>query len=149
MALITKITLDSTTHATWGVFQPQAEDEMLKEIANIANQAIKDYGQKVKEGDWQGDRVLPRGWSEFVSTPAPTSQDQGYGGLFWLNRGGRYDRIPLDAYWASGFMGQRTTIIPSRDMVVVRLGPSPAGFDGYFNELLGRILDAVAVDSGR
>ncbi|MEE8146292.1 MAG: serine hydrolase [Longimicrobiales bacterium] len=101
------------------------------------------------DGDWQGDRVLPRGWSEFVSTPAPASQDQGYGGLFWLNRGARYDRIPLDAYWASGFMGQRTTIIPSRDMVVVRLGPSPAGFDGYFNELVGRILDAVAVDSER
>ena len=98
------------------------------------------------DGEWQGDRVLPRGWAEFVSTPAPASENQGYGGLFWLNRGGRYDRIPQDAYWAAGFMGQTTLIIPSRDMVVVRLGPSPARFDPYFNEFVGRLLDAVAVD---
>ncbi len=96
------------------------------------------------DGDWQGDRVLPRGWADFVSTPAPTSENQGYGGLFWLNRGGRYDRVPEDAYWAAGFMGQTTMIIPSRDMVVVRLGPSPARFDRYFNDFVGRILDAVA-----
>ena len=96
------------------------------------------------DGDWQGDRVLPRGWADFVSTPAPASENQGYGGLFWLNRGGRYDRVPEDAYWAAGFMGQTTMIIPSRDMVVVRLGPSPGRFDRYFNDFVGRILEAVA-----
>lgn len=96
------------------------------------------------DGDWQGDRVLPRGWADFVSAPAPTSENRGYGGLFWLNRGGRYHRVPEDAYWAAGFMGQTTMIIPSRDMVVVRLGPSPARFDHYLNEFVGRILEAVA-----
>lgn len=32
----------------------------------------------------------------------------------------------------------------SRDMVIVRLGPSPGGFRPYLNETLGRILEAIA-----
>ena len=55
----------------------------------------------------------------------------------------RVDRIPEDAYWAAGFMGQRTTIIPSREAVVVRLGPSPSGFSEYINEVIGRVLEAL------
>ena len=78
-----------------------------------------------------------------MSTPAPASRNQGYGGLFWLNAGGRYDRIPTDAYWPSGFMGQTTMIIPSRDIVIVRLGPSPGGGNSYMNKVVGDILDAV------
>lgn len=40
-------------------------------------------------------------------------------------------------------MGQMTMIIPSRDLVVVRLGPSPGGAGAYMNEVVGRILDAM------
>lgn len=94
------------------------------------------------DGLWEGERILPEGWSEFVSTPAPGARRQEYGGLFWLNRNGGLDRIPTDAYWAAGFMGQTTMIIPSRDMVVVRLGPSPGGYSGYLNEVVGRVLDS-------
>lgn len=95
------------------------------------------------DGVWEGERILPEGWTEFVSTPAPGALRQEYGGLFWLNRNGAYDRIPKDAYWAAGFMGQITLIIPSRDVVVVRLGPSPGGFDVYLNEAAGDILDSI------
>ena len=95
------------------------------------------------DGMWQGERILPQGWVEFVSTPAPADPQRGYGGLFWLNRGGAMDRVPQDAFRAAGFMGQTTMIIPSRDMVVVRLGPSPGGFNQYFNELVGEVLAAI------
>jgi len=79
-------------------------------------------------------------------TPAPASANLGYGGMFWLNAGSRYDRIPVDAYWPSGFMGQTTMIIPSRDMIIVRLGPSPGGgFGTYLNKVVGDILDSVGV----
>ncbi len=97
----------------------------------------------IQNGMWGEERILPEGWSDFVSTPAPASRNQGYGGLFWLNAGGRYDRIPTDAYWPSGFMGQTTMIIPSRDIVIVRLGPSPGGGNSYMNKVVGDILDAV------
>ncbi|MGD2271738.1 MAG: serine hydrolase [Desulfobacterales bacterium] len=93
------------------------------------------------DGFWNGERILPEGWTEFVSTPAPTDKGQNYGGLFWLNRGGRLDRIPKDAYWSAGFMGQITMIIPSRNVVVVRLGPSPGDYMSYLNVVIGRILE--------
>ena len=51
--------------------------------------------------------------------------------------------MPLDAYWPAGFMGQNTVIIPSRDMVIVRVGPSPGGFAPYLNKIVGDVLDAV------
>lgn len=101
------------------------------------------------EGMWSGERILPEGWTDFVSTPAPGDPSRGYGGLFWLNRGGAMDRLPPDAYWAAGFMGQNTIVIPSRDMVIVRQGPSPGGAASYLNDVVGRILDAVEVDPAR
>ena len=95
------------------------------------------------DGLWLGERLLPDGWAAFVSTPAPGDGGDGYGGLFWLNRGGTLDRVPPDAYWASGLMGQTTMVIPSRDVVVVRLGPSPGNTRPYLNGLVGRLLDAI------
>jgi len=95
------------------------------------------------DGVWQGERILPKGWVEFISTPAPADPARKYGGLFWLNRGGMLDRVPQDAFWAAGFMGQITMVIPSRDVVVVRLGPSPGGSNQYVNEIVGRVLEAI------
>ena len=95
------------------------------------------------DGVWEGERILAEGWTDFVSSPGPGAKDDEYGGLFWLNLNNGYDRIPSDGYSARGFMGQTTMIIPSRDMVVVRLGPSPRNAPRYFNEFVGRVLDAV------
>jgi CubicO group peptidase (beta-lactamase class C family) len=95
------------------------------------------------DGVWEGQRILPEGWVELISTAAPGAPEKNYGGLFWLNRGGAMDRVPEDAFWAAGFMGQTTLVIPSKDMVVVRLGPSPGEFRPYFNEVVGRVLDAM------
>ena len=95
------------------------------------------------EGVWLGEQLLPLNWTEFVSTPAPGDGGNDYGGLFWLNRGGALDRVPADAYWASGLMGQTTMIIPSRDVVIVRLGPSPGNTRPYLNGLVGRLLAAI------
>ncbi len=97
----------------------------------------------LQDGVWEGERILPEGWVDFVSSPAPANEDDAYGGLFWLNAGGRLDRLPRDAYWPAGFMGQNTVIVPSRNVVVVRLGPSPGGFDPYLNQLVGDVLDAI------
>lgn len=95
------------------------------------------------DGVFEDDRVLAEGWVDFVRTPAPGDPRRGYGGLFWLNRGGAQSRVPEDAFWPSGFMGQQTVIIPSRDVVVVRLGPSPGGSSRHMNETIGRVLEAI------
>ncbi len=73
------------------------------------------------DGVWLGERLLPEGWTEFVSTPAPAWDRPIYGGFFWLNRTGTWN-LPSDAYFMAGGGGQRTFIVPSLDLVVVRLG---------------------------
>ncbi len=78
----------------------------------------------LQDGVWNGERILPEGFVKFVSTLAEPWVKDGrpiYGGFFWINGdGGR--PIPKDAYMMLGAGGQSTTIIPSHDLVVVRLG---------------------------
>jgi CubicO group peptidase (beta-lactamase class C family) len=95
------------------------------------------------DGVWEGERILPEGWTDFVRHPAPGDPGWSYGGLFWLNRGGDLPRAPADTYYAAGFMGQYTAIIPSLDMVAVRLGPSPANSRGYLNDIIGEVTGAI------
>lgn len=98
------------------------------------------------DGVWQGERILPEGWVEFISTPAPADAERHYGGQFWLNAGGRHPDIPRDAFWAAGAWGQVTMAIPSKDMVFVRLGHTDwrdESFDTYLNRLAGGIVKAV------
>ena len=97
------------------------------------------------DGVWEGERILPEGWADFVSTPTASDPNRDYGGLFWVNAGGRFPDLPPDAYTAAGFMGQNTMIIPSLDMVVVRLGPSPGGSDGYLNRVVAGVIEALGV----
>jgi CubicO group peptidase (beta-lactamase class C family) len=75
----------------------------------------------LQDGIWQGQRVLPEGWARFVSTPAPAWKTPVYGGLFWVNGDGAWP-IPKTSYFMNGAGGQRVVIIPSHDLVVVRMG---------------------------
>lgn len=78
----------------------------------------------LQDGVWNGERILPEGFVKFVSTLADPWVKDGrplYGGFFWINGdGGR--PIPKEAYMMLGAGGQSTTIIPSHDLVIVRLG---------------------------
>ncbi len=83
----------------------------------------------VNDGVWQKKRILPSGWVEFVSTPAPTrpqvENKEGYGAQFWLY--GSMAGLPRDTFTSAGNKGQYVTVIPSRNVVVVRTGVDPAG----------------------
>ncbi len=78
----------------------------------------------LQDGVWNGDRILPEGFTKFVSTLAPAWVADGrpiYGGLFWIN-GDSALSIPKDAYMMLGAGGQYVAIIPSHELVIVRLG---------------------------
>ena len=77
----------------------------------------------LRDGVWDGKRLLPEGWSRFVSTPGPAWEQPVYGAQFWLNRIGEF-ALPSDAYMMSGSGQQRVFIVPSADLVIVRLGHS-------------------------
>ena len=75
----------------------------------------------LQDGVWNGERILPEGFVDFVRTPAPAWQEPQYGGQFWVNGTGEWN-LPSDAYWMSGNGGQHTFIVPSHDLVMLRLG---------------------------
>ena len=101
----------------------------------------------LRDGVWNGERILPEGYVAFVSTLAPAwSADKRpiYGGFFWINGDGTFP-VPKDAYFMSGAGGQTTLIIPSHDLVVVRLGHykgSQAGATS-FRKALAILMEAV------
>ena len=84
----------------------------------------------LQDGVWNGQRILPEGWVDYARTPTSPSQGQ-YGALWWLNRGvgehKEWEGVPNDAYAAEGHDGQYVVVIPSRNMVIVRLGVSRHG----------------------
>lgn len=74
-----------------------------------------------------GKDLLPNGWVGFGATPTPQAEDGRYGAHWWLKLPkelGDGSKIPADAFHALGHEGQCLTIIPSRRLVVVRLGLS-------------------------
>ncbi|HUE84814.1 MAG TPA: serine hydrolase [Vicinamibacterales bacterium] len=78
----------------------------------------------LQDGVWNGERILPEGYVDFVSTLAPAWEADGrpiYGGFFWIN-GTKTFPVPRAAYYMAGAGGQTTLIVPSHDLVVVRLG---------------------------
>jgi len=79
------------------------------------------------DGVWNGQRLLPEGWSKFVATPAPAQPpgDRGYGAFFWLYR--EKVGLPADTYVMNGNRGQFVFIVPSRKVIIVRRGFDAAG----------------------
>lgn len=93
------------------------------------------------QGNWNGDQVFDKRWVKFVTTPSPNSNNE-YGGHFWLNTPQKLPDAPMDTFYADGFQGQRVYIVPSKDLVVVRMGlASTEYFD--FNAFLSGITQAV------
>ncbi|MBT5073929.1 MAG: serine hydrolase [Kordiimonadaceae bacterium] len=78
----------------------------------------------LNDGVWQGERILPKGWGDYVSTPAKVepSRGAGYGAQWWLYPVSKFPDLPADMYMANGNRGQRIMVIPSRDIVIIRRG---------------------------
>jgi len=101
-----------------------------------------------RDGVWNGERILPEGWVDYSRTPTPPSLGK-YGGMWLLNAGEpgkpetkEWPDLPDDIYYAEGHDGQDIVIIPSQDMVVVRLSVSRNG-SWNMGEFLSDVLAAV------
>jgi CubicO group peptidase (beta-lactamase class C family) len=95
-----------------------------------------------------GERILPEGYTTHVSTIAPAwlaDENPVYGGgFFWVNGDGRVP-LPKEAYSMQGAGGQSATIIPTHDLVVVRLGHYKGAGPGgkALNRAFSLLLEAV------
>ncbi|WP_342736020.1 serine hydrolase [Bradyrhizobium sp. B117] len=101
------------------------------------------FGQLyLNDGVAGGKRILPEGWVNYSATATPGGW-VGIGAGFWTNRGDSFGadfRIthgwPRDAFFAKGTIGQYTIVIPSEQLVIVRMGRSPnwpPDVDGVFD----------------
>jgi CubicO group peptidase (beta-lactamase class C family) len=92
----------------------------------------------LRDGVWDGQRVLSESFVELVQTPRPetaaatNAEPQefpnvtvNYGVLWWTNASGALSGVPRDAYWAWGLGDNLIIVIPSLDLVIARTGNNP------------------------
>ena len=99
------------------------------------------------DGVWNGKRILPEGWVKYSTTRSPADPSGAYGAQVWINAGDSsgkrpHPNLPADAFFFLGHDQQNVVIIPSRDLVVVRLGYTP-GRDWDLDAFVVHVLDAL------
>jgi len=106
----------------------------------------------LRDGMWGQERILPEGWMKYCTTPDPACTYKDYGAGFWLYvprefRSGQEPcaLISCDTYHAVGYDGQFVTVIPSRKLVIVRLGLTHTYETWIWDqeELIKQVSDAV------
>ena len=112
----------------------------------------------LRKGCWNGERVLSEEWVTSATSPS-TPMNQGYGYYWWLNGGhptldsvsfkpkphDQHPFAPDDAFCGVGLGSQFVEVIPSLDMVVVRMGPAPHDNPAFKGDTLG-LLQALMED---
>ncbi len=137
------------------VFEPDASGSFIGSSFFFATgRDWARFGQlHLQNGVWKGRRILPEGWSRYVSTPTPNAPMGRYGAGWWLNAGDRdeparrmWPTVPRDVYAARGMSGQYVVVVPSSDLVIVRFGLTQAEGDELqgIESLVRATIDAVA-----
>ena len=109
------------------------------------------FGQLyLQDGVWNGERILPEGWVAYTRRPAPAAPHGRYGAHFWLNGGEAvpvaerpFPSLPADLHYAAGYEGQYVIVIPSRELVIVRLGQTADRQAWRMDDFVAAVLAAI------
>ena len=104
-------------------------------------------GQLVANGgSWNGATIVPAGWVSFMMAASPA--DAEYGGWIWRQASPKIyrplrARLPEDLVFFAGHLGQFTVVVPSRNLVVLRMGVDlgEGEFDCDLDDVLGLVAD--------
>ena len=109
-----------------GMYSAVIESDIIGNFAfgSYAWATMRDWAKLgllyLHQGLWQSERIFDNDWSSYVATPKANNI---YGAHFWTNQNGKlYPNLPKDTYSMNGHYGQRVIIIPSKDLVLVRMG---------------------------
>lgn len=103
----------------------------------------------LRDGVWQGQRILPEAWVDFSRRPTPQSPNGEFAAHVWRRISPYYRDprnpvdLPADAFHAVGYEGQFISIIPSADLVVARLGLTRRPHAWIHDRFLGEVISAV------
>lgn len=93
-------------------------------------------------GRWGERQVLSERWMQEALTPCPINE--GYGCLWWLNRGAaRYPSAPSSSYFALGWGSNVVWVDPDHDIVAVVRWIDGTAVDGF----IARVLAALSTES--
>jgi CubicO group peptidase (beta-lactamase class C family) len=113
------------------LFEPDASGTYVG--SSYINATARDYARfgllYYNNGIWNAEQILPENWVQQTVSPAPANSLKTYGYQFWLNG---FDKknpskrknpdVPGDMFYCDGFGFEMIYIIPSKKLVVVRLG---------------------------
>jgi CubicO group peptidase (beta-lactamase class C family) len=132
-------------------FEPDASGTYVG--SSYINATARDYARfgllYYNDGVWNGERILPIGWVKQTRTSPAVNPYKNYGYQFWLNGFDEKHRlqrafpdVPVDMFYCDGYGYQFIYIIPSKKLVVVRLGLT---LDHSFDEnaFLKNIIESV------
>ena len=107
----------------------------------------------LRDGVWDGRRILPEGWVDFTRTVAPAENNGTYGAHFWVSAKPAEDQFQtlrpgIEAFQMNGNAGQYVVIAPDRDLVVVRLGEMHATSWAELNDRIGAFIQAFPQQEG-
>ena len=95
------------------------------------------------QGLWEEKQIVPQWWIE-LATKSSQDLNRSYGYTFWVNtNGAQWPSAPRDAFAFKGYASNRCYIVPSQDLIVVRLGYGPPNWpeDALLPAVLGAIVD--------
>jgi CubicO group peptidase (beta-lactamase class C family) len=101
---------------------PRFDDAGTFVASSYLYATARDYARfgllQLRDGVWDGQRLLPEGWVDYGRTPRSVADDDEhlYCAHWWA------DGDAQGTWMADGFEGQRITMVPATDTIVVRLG---------------------------
>jgi CubicO group peptidase (beta-lactamase class C family) len=109
------------------------------------------FGQfLMQDGVWQGQQLVPAGWIAYMRSVTPQSTHRDFGAHLWLRVPEPYNsrapappRLPEDAFHLVGHEGQLLSVIPSRRLVVLRMGLTRERFAWDHETFLAQVVDAL------
>ncbi len=93
----------------------------------------------LRDGVWDGARLLPEGWVDYARTRTRSKDDPAapYGAHWWLGVGGP------GSFSANGYDGQYTIVVPDLDLVMVRSGRTPLDLKDNLKAWVGEAIQRI------
>jgi CubicO group peptidase (beta-lactamase class C family) len=99
----------------------------------------------LRKGTWQESQLIAPWWID-CATRSSQSLNPHYGYTWWVNTSGTlWPGVPRDAFAAMGYMCNRCYVVPSLDLVVVRVASGPGAWDE--GTLLQKIVAATIAET--